>query len=196
MTLLRTPLSPPSSALSDIGIITVMADSGRASNAQPEANMDNTEPQIHAGIVNRSAPTATVVPVLIYEDVGKAIDWLCGAFRFTERLRVGGRDGRVMHAQLSVGEGAVMLGAPGAEFRPPRSNEVSQYVHIHVEDVDRHFEHAKRSGARIIHPPANMPFGERPYTAEDLAGHRWTFSQSIADVTPEQWGATEAKSKK
>jgi uncharacterized glyoxalase superfamily protein PhnB len=67
-------------------------------------------------------------------------------------------------------------------------------VLVHVEDVDRHFEHAQRSGARIVHPPTNMPFGERAYTAEDFACHRWTFSQSIADVAPEQWGATEAKS--
>jgi uncharacterized glyoxalase superfamily protein PhnB len=174
-----------------------MAGSGRASKCSTGGkNMDNTESQRHKGIVNRSAPTATVVPVLIYEDVGKAIDWLCGAFGFAERLRVGGRDGRVTHAQLLVGEGAVMLGAPGAEFRPPRSNEVNQYVLVHVENVDQHFEHAKRFGARIVHPPTNMPFGERPYTTEDLAGHRWTFSQSIADVTPEHWGATEAKSKK
>ncbi len=157
--------------------------------------MDPRESQRHRGIVNRSAPTATVVPVLIYEDVGKGIDWLCGAFGFTERLRAGGRDGRVTHAQLSVGEGAVMLGAAGAEFRPPRSNEVNQYVLAHVEDVDRHFEHAKRFGARIVQPPTNMPFGERVYTAEDLAGHRWTFSQSVADVAPEHWGATEAKAK-
>ena len=160
-----------------------------------EANMDTRESQRQRGIVNRSAPTATVVPVLIYEDVSKAIDWLCGAFGFTERLRAAGRDGRVTHAQLSVGEGAVMLGAQGAEFRPPRSNEVNQYVLVHVDDVDRHFELAKRFGARIVRPPTNMPFGERPYTAEDFAGHRWTFSQSIADVAPEQWGGTEAKSK-
>jgi uncharacterized glyoxalase superfamily protein PhnB len=158
--------------------------------------MANAESQRLRGIVNRSAPAAAVVPVLIYEDVGKAIDWLCDAFGFTERLRAGGRDGRVVHAQLSVGEGAVMLGAQGAEFRPPRSNEVNQYVLVRVEEVDRHFEHAKQSGARIVHPPTNMPFGERPYTAEDFAGHRWTFSQSIADVPLEQWGATEAKAKK
>src|SRR6266849_10276567 len=155
MTLLRTPLSPPSSALSDIGIITVMADSGRASNVQPEANMDNTEPQIHAGIVNRSAPTATVVPVLIYDDVGKAIDWLCGAFGFTERLRAVGRDGSIGHAQLAVAEGAIMLGRQGGGFRPPRPNEVNQYVHVSVEDVDRHFDHAKQFGARIVGPPTD-----------------------------------------
>jgi uncharacterized glyoxalase superfamily protein PhnB len=150
--------------------------------------MDTSEPQ---RIVNRSAPTATIVPVLIYEDVAKAIDWLCGAFKFTERLRAAGRDGRVLHAQLSVGEGAVMLGAQGADFKAPRPDEVNQYVLVRVEDVDRHCEHAKQFGARIVSAPANMPFGERVYTASDTAGHRWTFSQSIADVAPEQWGATQ-----
>jgi uncharacterized glyoxalase superfamily protein PhnB len=99
-----------------------------------------------------------------------------------------------MHAQLSIREGAIMLGASGATFSPPHTNEVNQYVIVRVEDVDRHFEHAKQFGARIVQPPADMPFGERVYTAEDLVGHRWTFSQSIADIAPEHWGATSAQS--
>jgi uncharacterized glyoxalase superfamily protein PhnB len=155
--------------------------------------MSNPQAPRHTGIVNRSAPTATVVPVLIYEDVGKALDWLCAAFSFSERLRAPRPDGRVMHAQISIGEGAVMLGAQGAEFRPPHADEVNQYVLVRVEDVDRHFEHAKQFGARIVKPLADLPFGERAYTAEDLAGHRWTFSQSIADVPLEQWGAIPAE---
>ena len=61
-----------------------------------------------------------------------------------------------------------------------------------VDDVDRHFEHAKQFGARIVKPLTNMPFGERLYTTEDHAGHRWTFSQHVADVAPEAWGATPA----
>ena len=63
-------------------------------------------------MINRSAPAATIVPVLIYEDVGKAIDWLCGAFGFTERLHASGPDGEVTHAQLAVAEGAIMMGVP------------------------------------------------------------------------------------
>ena len=144
-------------------------------------------------VVNRSAPRATVVPILVYEDVAKAIDWLCGTFGFKERLRAGGPGGRVTHAQLDIAEGAVMLGRQGAEFRPPRPDEVSQYVVVHVEDVDRHFEHARQRGARVLKSPAATPFGERQYTVEDLGGHRWTFSQSIADVAPEEWGATPAR---
>jgi uncharacterized glyoxalase superfamily protein PhnB len=144
-------------------------------------------------IVNRSAPTATVIPILIYEDVGKAIDWLCQAFGFKERLRAVGPDGRISHAQLAIAEGAIMLGRQGGEFRAPRPNEVSQYVVVHVEDIDRHFEHAKQFGAKIVEPPTNKPFGERQYTAVDQAGHRWTFSQHLADVAPEEWGATTAR---
>jgi uncharacterized glyoxalase superfamily protein PhnB len=157
--------------------------------------MSNPQAQRPTGIVNRSAPTATVVPVLVYEDVAMAIGWLCEAFGFSERLRAARPDGGIMHAQLSIREGAVMLGAPGAQFTPPHSNDVNQYVIVHVEDVDRHFEHAKRFGARIVQTPADMPFGERVYTAEDLGGHRWTFSQSIADVPLEHWGATPARPK-
>jgi len=137
---------------------------------------------------NRSAPMATVVPILIYSDVEKAINWLCQAFGFTERLRAE-RDGVVGHAQLAVGEGAIMLGRQGGPYRAPEGTTVSGYVHVTVADVEKHFEHATRFGATIVQAPKDMPFGERQYTARDHAGHWWTFSQHIADVDPEVWGA-------
>ena len=142
---------------------------------------------------NRSAPTATIVPILIYEDVGEAIHWLCRVFGFSERLR-SERDGVIGHAQLTVAEGAIMLGRQGGPFKSPSDNEVGQYVLVHVDDIDRHYEHAKASGARIVQGPTDMPFGERQYTAQDFAGHWWTFSQHVADVAPEEWGAITAKS--
>ncbi len=148
-------------------------------------------------VLNRSVPPSTVIPVLIYEDESKAVDWLCTTFRATERLRAGND-----HAQIAFSGGAVFLGRrrvgqgfaspDSAEFRAPRPNEVNHYTNVKVDDVDRHYEHAKRQGARILQPPANRPFGERQYTAEDLEGHRWTFSQSIADVNPREWGAKPA----
>jgi uncharacterized glyoxalase superfamily protein PhnB len=141
-------------------------------------------------ITNRSAPMATVVPILVYEDVGKAMEWLCRAFGFTERLRVE-RDGVIGHAQLEVGNGAIMLGRQGGPFRAPHGDEVAAYVHVTVDDVDGHCERAQRNAARILQRPHDMPFGERQYSALDPAGHRWTFSQHIADVAPEAWGATE-----
>lgn len=139
-------------------------------------------------VVNQSAPAASVVPILIYADVGQAIEWLSNAFAFRERLRAE-RNGIVGHAQMVVADGAIMLGRQGAEFHPPRPGEVHQYVHVTVDDCDAHFERARKAGARIVSPPHDMPFGERQYSAEDPAGHRWTFSQHIADVAPHEWGA-------
>lgn len=143
---------------------------------------------------NRSAPSANIVPILIYDDVGQAIDWLCRVFGFTERLRAE-RDGIVGHAQLEFGNGAVMLGRKGGPYHPPQGNDVTHCVHVTVDSVDRHFEHARTAGARIVQPPADMPFGERQYTVHDLAGHRWTFSQHIADLAPEDWGAMSARAR-
>jgi uncharacterized glyoxalase superfamily protein PhnB len=128
--------------------------------------------------------------------VAEAIEWLCDAFGFTERWRLGERG-----AQLGVGaDGAVVVSerriAPDPEssdptiFRPPRRGEVSHSIMVRVDDVDSHYARARQGGARIQRPPEDLPYGERQYSAEDLEGHRWTFSQSIADVAPEQWGAT------
>ena len=139
-------------------------------------------------ITNRSAPSATIVPILIYEDVGLALEWLCRAFGFSERLRAE-QNGVIGHAQLAVGEGAIMIGRQGGPYRSPQGGDVSQYVLVHVDDVDRHFERAKTCGARVVQGPSDMPFGERQYTVQDHAGHWWTFSQHVADVAPEEWGA-------
>jgi uncharacterized glyoxalase superfamily protein PhnB len=61
---------------------------------------------------------------------------------------------------------------------------------VRVSDVDEHYERAKSVGAVIISAPADQSFGERQYAAADLAGHRWVFTQSIADLRPEEWGGT------
>jgi uncharacterized glyoxalase superfamily protein PhnB len=146
-------------------------------------------------LANRSVPPATVMPVLVYDDIAEAVEWLCAAFGFRERLRIGDH-----RSQLMFGDGAIVLGerrqgqegegTAGIEFRPPRSGEANHSLLVRVEDAEAHCEHARSHGARILRPPTDHPFGERQYTAEDLAGHLWTFSQSIADVAPEDWGAT------
>ncbi len=141
--------------------------------------------------INRSAPAATIVPVLTYGDVSEAIAWLCSAFGFVERLRAPGPDGTISHAQLVVREGAIMIGQRGGPFGSPRDG-ISQYVLVHVDDVDGHFNRAKSYGAKILQPPTDQPFGERQYMAEDHEGHWWTFSQHVADVAPAEWGAIEA----
>ena len=133
---------------------------------------------------NRSVPTATVIPVLIYPDVREAVDWLSAAFGFVERLRIG-EDHR---SQLKVGDGAVIIGDVRGDRRPPRPGETTHSVMVRVEDARAHCERAREHGARILMEPTDMEFGERQYSAEDLAGHQWTFSETLADVAPEAWG--------
>jgi uncharacterized glyoxalase superfamily protein PhnB len=135
---------------------------------------------------NRSIPAATVIPVLIYPDVREAVAWLSAAFGFAERVRIG--EGH--RSQLSVGDGAVIVGEAHGDRRPPRPGEVTHSVTVRVADARAHCEQAREHGARILMEPTDFEYGERQYAAEDLAGHQWTFSQTLADTAPEQWGGT------
>jgi uncharacterized glyoxalase superfamily protein PhnB len=143
-------------------------------------------------VPNRSAPTAAIVPILVYEDVGKALEFLARAFGFKERLRAEW-GGSISHAQMDIGAGSIMLGKQGGPFTAPSGDTVSQYAHVHVDNVDQHFAKAKSEGAAILKEPAEMPFGVRQYTAKDIGGHWWTFSQNIKDVDPAEWGAKVAR---
>jgi uncharacterized glyoxalase superfamily protein PhnB len=122
-------------------------------------------------------PASTVIPVLAYPDVGEAVEWLCETFGFTERWRAGSH-----RAQLAVGDGCVAVTEGGS-----RSTHAN--VMVRVDDVDAHRERALARGAQAGEP-TDFPYGERQYNAVDLGGHHWTFSQSIADVAPEDWGGT------
>ncbi len=129
---------------------------------------------------NRTMPSDTVFPVLVYEDVTAAREWLAAAFGFTERWHADAH-----RAVLEFRDGAVMLGERGDE---PAGAGGS--VMVRVADADAHCDQARRAGATIIDGPKDFRYGERQYSAIDLGGHRWTFSQSIADRAPEEWGGT------
>jgi uncharacterized glyoxalase superfamily protein PhnB len=135
---------------------------------------------------NRSIPASTVIPVLIYPDVREAVAWLGAAFGLVERIRIGENH----RAQLSFGDGAVIVGDVRHDRRAPRPGEVTHSVMVRVEDVHAHCEHARKVGVRVLMEPTDFEYGERQYTAEDLAGHQWTFSETLADVAPEEWGGT------
>ncbi len=133
---------------------------------------------------NRSIPASTVIPVLIYPDVREAVVWLCAAFGFAERVRIGENH----RSQLQFGDGAVIVADVRGDRRSPRSGEVTHSVTVRVEDARAHCERAREHGARILMEPTDFEYGERQYNAEDFAGHRWTFSETLADVAPETWG--------
>jgi uncharacterized glyoxalase superfamily protein PhnB len=91
---------------------------------------------------NRSIPSATVVPVLIYPDVREAVDWLGTAFGFAERVRIG--EGH--RSQLACGDGAVIVADVRHDRRPPGPGEVTHSVLVRVEDANAHCERARANG--------------------------------------------------
>jgi len=133
---------------------------------------------------NRSIPQSTVIPVLIYPDVRAAVAWLTDAFGFAECVQIG-EDHR---SQLSFGEGAVIIGDVRHARRPPRPGEVTHSVMVRVDDAHAHCERARSHGAKILMEPTDFEYGERQYSVEDPAGHQWTFSETLRDVAPEEWG--------
>jgi len=128
-------------------------------------------------------PESAVVPILHYRSVAEAVAWLCAAFGFTERLRIGDH-----RAQLTTasGLGSVVV-AEGSEATAPVPNSTHSIM-VRVSDVDGHYEQAKTAGARVLAAPETYPYGERQYSAVDLGGHVWTFSQTVANVEPSRWG--------
>ncbi|MGO9507699.1 MAG: VOC family protein [Mycobacterium sp.] len=134
---------------------------------------------------NRSIPPATVIPVLVYPDVRAAVDWLTSAFGFAERVRVG----ESHRAQMSIGaDGAMIVADVSGTQQPPAVNAVTHVIKVRVEDVDAQFERARSFGATVVEPPVDHEYGERECTLEDLGGHRWQFSETLRDVSPEEFG--------
>lgn len=136
---------------------------------------------------NRSIPPPTVIPVLVYPDVRAAVAWLTAAFGFVERVRIGDAH----RAQMSIGEnGAMIVADARGEQQSPPEGFVNHLIKVRVEDVDAQFERAKGFGVRILEGPTEQVYGERELVVEDLAGHRWQFTQTMRDVAPEDYGCT------
>ncbi|MEA3201922.1 MAG: hypothetical protein QOE90_3350 [Thermoplasmata archaeon] len=130
-------------------------------------------------LTNRSAPPATVTPVLHYPDVRAAVAWLHEAFGFEERVRIG----ESHRAQMRVGVDGAMV------VTESRGEPVGGHlVKLRVPDVDAAFARAHKAGARVVQEIRTHEYGERSCTVEDLAGHRWELTQTVRDVAPEEWG--------
>ncbi len=134
---------------------------------------------------NRSIPPSTVIPVLVYPDVRQAVAWLSAAFGFAGRTRIG----ESHRAQMSIGEdGAMIVADVRGEQQPPQEGVVTHVMKVRVENVEAWYERARAHGARVLEPPTDREYGERECTVEDLAGHRWQFTETVRDVAPEEYG--------
>jgi uncharacterized glyoxalase superfamily protein PhnB len=123
-----------------------------------------------------------VIPTLRYKDATAAIEWLCEAFGFEKHLLVPAEDGTIVHAQLTFGNGMVMLGSaresefddlqksPGAHGRA-----VFQSSYIVVDDADEHYARAVAAGAEVVVEIKDEDYEGRDYSCRDPEGHLWNF---------------------
>ncbi len=131
----------------------------------------------------------TVTPYLIVTDPAGAIDFYKKAFGAMELFRMPGPDGKVMHAEIRIGNSPIMLGAEceamGA-FGPKGPNRSPVGICLYVEDVDAMAVQAVAAGAKLLHPVKDQFYGDRSGTFTDPYGHLWTVSTHKEDVPPEE----------
>jgi len=131
-----------------------------------------------------------MTPYLLYKDVGKALEWLAKAFGFTENgERFADAKGRISHAAMEISPGGevFMLGSPGAKYKNPKNlGSVTAMMYITIDNVDKHFERARKSKAKILEKPNDTFYGDRRYGVTDPEGHQWYFAQHMRDMSAEE----------
>jgi uncharacterized glyoxalase superfamily protein PhnB len=136
------------------------------------------EEQLDAKINNRSMPPSSVIPVLTCRDFETTISWLCEMFGFHERWRVDEH-----RAQLTLGNSTIVVSKQATDLEIHNSAML-----VRIDDVMSHFKFLRDKGVTILRAPQVFPYGEMQYTVEDAEGTVWTFSESVKDVLPEEWG--------
>ncbi|EPH39619.1 VOC family protein [Streptomyces aurantiacus] len=126
----------------------------------------------------------SIFPTLLYADAKAAIKQLTEAFGFTEMSVYESEDGKILHAELAYGNGAVMLGSKGrgglfAEIME-KAGPIGTY--IVVDDVDAHHQRAVEHGADILMPPTDQDYGSRDYMARDAEGNIWSFGTYSPEI--------------
>lgn len=125
---------------------------------------------------------ATIIPCLRYRDAPAAIEWLCQTFGFEKQLVVPNDDGSIAHAQLTFGNGMIMLGSVlktefGRLMKQPdeTGGAETQSAYIVVSDADAVYALAKSAGAEIVIEIKNEDYGGRDFSCRDPEGHLWNF---------------------
>ena len=125
-----------------------------------------------------------------YEDGQAAMDWLANAFGFQEVRRIMGKDGRLSHGEMRVGDGLIILAAPSPDYHSPKRHReeceqaklwlkvpyIVDGALVYVEDVEEHLGRSRANGAVILSEIEESSVGKH-YRAEDIEGHRWMFMQ-------------------
>jgi PhnB protein len=131
----------------------------------------------------------TVTPYLIVSDASKALEFYKQAFGATETTRMDGPGGKVMHAEIRIGDSAIMLAdeCPQMGARSPQQLGGSPVsLHLYVEDADSITNRATAAGATVIRPIQDQFYGDRSAMVTDPFGHTWNISTHKEDVSLEE----------
>jgi len=131
----------------------------------------------------------SITPHLVCAGASDAIAFYKAAFNAEEGGRMAGPDGRLMHAQVRIGDSTVMLVDEMPEWGAlgPKALKGSPVtIHLYVTDVDATVAQAVKAGAKLTMPVAEMFWGDRYGQLEDPFGHKWSVATHTRDLTPEQ----------
>jgi len=130
------------------------------------------------------------IPSLAYKDSRAALAWLQKAFGFEPSLILTDAEGHIVHAEMTYGDGVVMIGTEWADWtRSPASmgGKNTQRVHVRIErGIDEHYARARQAGAKTVMEPADQFYGDRTYVVTDLEDHYWTFAQPVREVSGQE----------
>jgi len=130
------------------------------------------------------------IPSIIYKDNRAALKWLGHAFGFEASEVLTAANGDIVHAEMSHGDGVIMIGSEFAEWAASPASiggKNTQRIHVRLErGVDEHCARARQAGAAIAMEPADQFYGDRCYMAVDPEGHHWTFSQPVRTASREE----------
>ena len=130
-----------------------------------------------------------LMPYLIVDGAAEAIDFYKAVFGASERMRMGGPDGRVGHAELDIGAAVVMLADANPDMgiqHPAAIGGTPVTLHLYVEDADATFDRAVQGGAKPLRPMEDRFYGDRSGQFEDPYGHRWNVATHVEDVSEEE----------
>jgi uncharacterized glyoxalase superfamily protein PhnB len=123
-----------------------------------------------------------IIPILVYDDIPSAHNFLVDAFAFSPGGVQHTPDGVAVHGEVRAGDLLIWLhrAAPEHDLASPRSQAVATGgLVVHIDDVDAHCAHARECGARVDSEPQDQPYGQREYGARDPEGHRWWFASPL-----------------
>jgi PhnB protein len=131
----------------------------------------------------------SITPYLFVRSAASAIDFYKNAFGATEIVRMVGSNGKIMHAELRIGDSIVMLAdenPPTGVMSPQTVGGFSVGLHLYVENVDAVIQKAVENGAKPLRPIINQFYGDRSGSLLDPFGHMWSVATHVEDVSPEE----------